>query len=720
MKRQGHTSLRRASLDRISLRKKKRPNMDTTSIVDHVEREMGNGPGFRTATHKTSHHQFLNWVTYSRDLSPDITEEQQRTCPVCETEFRDRRSMLQHICVCPQLSNGFYRCIHCNKKERIGRYHMNGCSDVRVCQDNWLKRMLSFRTSEVFVDNSETSSIGVDSQRAPWERIELPSETFAGLDARQYRVELATNEPTFASAPTAELDADWPALDLNSGAEAWGPIELPPWQSTESEEYYAGWPVVEMDGGWIPAEMPSWQPVELPGEPSDHPNPAPAFELHHRKASNLISLPAHGANHAHMDHDPSAVGCENIDEQSTDHATAQAERPNLRLEIENFAAQWQCSHEIHGDSASYHNTVGDHVRESFPRYEEYSSHNNGLDAQFPSPPTSPIIRYQHDTPVSPIEESLRSFSTSRSSRFSSLSSVLLNDTPATSCSYGSVSVEDKRPSAARMFEDREMCFEPDEMEYLPSSSSSADEIEEMMFHNSEDDTASTSSRSLEVQSTRTSSFDFDITSMSFQQDSIANLNLSTWSASSSLNDVMMRPATNAASFSPGLENDATAMNKFDVEFSSTSFHHGLSSPRLSSRSNSSWNPPSSTTTSGSSPNSEDDIIQSPKSDRRRPLARSPAIREVKVYRCSYGPCTFTPTGKRAYHKRTLQRHQEKCFYSPLPREKKPCKCTFPGCNKGFSRSDGLNAHRKTSGHQAKIELQLKEMDYKMREEVGFL
>ncbi|KAF8861254.1 hypothetical protein BDZ45DRAFT_687827 [Acephala macrosclerotiorum] len=79
---------------------------------------------------------------------------------------------------------------------------------------------------------------------------------------------------------------------------------------------------------------------------------------------------------------------------------------------------------------------------------------------------------------------------------------------------------------------------------------------------------------------------------------------------------------------------------------------------------------------------------------RRP--RHPMFREA--YKCRFGPCTFQPTGKRAYHKRILQRHQERCFYSPLPRDKKPCKCTFPGCNKKFSRSDNLNAHRKASGH----------------------
>ncbi|CZR61012.1 uncharacterized protein PAC_10908 [Phialocephala subalpina] len=675
MKRQGHTSLRRASLERISasLRKKNRISMDTTSTTaDYVEREIGSS-GIRTATHKTSHHQFLTWVTYSRDLSPDITEEQQRTCPVCESKFRDRRSMLQHICV--------------------------------------------------LVDDSETYSVGVDSTRAAWERIELPSEHFAGPDARKYRVELATNKTTSSPLSAAELDGDWPTLDLNSGSEAWGPIELPPWQSAEFEEDYAGWPAVEMDGGPIPAEMPFWQPAELPGDDhgtSGHPKPASALEANHQEASNLSSLPIHEVNHAYLDDEFPPVDCGNIAKHSTDNAATQAEmpkQPNLRLETGNFATQWQCSHETNSNSVFYHNTVGSHVRESFPRYEEYS-HNSMPDAEFPSPPTSPIMRHEHDTPVSPIENSLRSCPTSRSSRFSSLSSVLMDDTPTSSFSSCNVSVEPTYSSTSRVFEDREMCFEPDDMDSLPSSS--VDGVDQMMYHNPEHANTSTSPTLVEDRGTRTSSFNFDVTNMSFQHDPFSDWNLSTSSASSSLDDFMMRPAQDTASFSPDLENDTGVTNRFDAEFSNTGFEHDLSSLRRSSGSDASWNPPSSTSPPDGALNSEEDLAQSPKSDKRRPLARSPAVRDVEVYKCTYGRCTFVPTGKRVYHKRTLQRHQDKCFYSPLPREKKPCKCTFPGCNKGFSRSDGLNAHRKTSGHQAKIELQFKEADHEMREEVGFL
>lgn len=36
--------------------------------------------------------------------------------------------------------------------------------------------------------------------------------------------------------------------------------------------------------------------------------------------------------------------------------------------------------------------------------------------------------------------------------------------------------------------------------------------------------------------------------------------------------------------------------------------------------------------------------------------------------------------------------------SPLRRANKPFKCSYPGCNKGFSRSDSLLVHRKNQGH----------------------
>lgn len=76
--------------------------------------------------HRSSHLRFLAWVAYTRRFSNDaITNDERRTCPLlwCRTVFDNQDQMLQHVWNCPHLSKGLYFCFHCQKSERMGKFH---------------------------------------------------------------------------------------------------------------------------------------------------------------------------------------------------------------------------------------------------------------------------------------------------------------------------------------------------------------------------------------------------------------------------------------------------------------------------------------------------------------------------------------------------------------------------------------------------------------------
>ncbi|KUJ20460.1 uncharacterized protein LY89DRAFT_666131 [Mollisia scopiformis] len=730
MKTQGHKSIGRAiSLDRFSasLVRRKRSTADMSSMqAGHTEGGLRDNPSIRTTTHRTSHTEFLNWVTYSRDLSPDTTDDQRRTCPVCEKAFRDRRSMLQHIPTCSKLVNGFYRCIYCNEREKIGRYHMNGCIEVHVYQ-NWLKRILSFRSSKILVDASESNTLeAVETEvtRAPWERVELPSESLIELDSTRCVLELDSTE---ARSSTAELDGDGPTFGSDYRLDAWGPVhDMPPWQGDFTPEY-----ALNIYGGWGPIhEMPSWQPQELAGDGYDMSDVQQnSSDLHEncRAGCDPASPSSGGVNQTRPDYDHPIIVNESVIEHSNEAISARSEvlKPSLKLDTSNFARQSQ----YHPQEESYLPFCVDgtvqHAEENFHSDPRVQSESSISYTEFPSPPTSPIQQHEHDTPVSPIEYSPRSSSASSCSRFSSLSSLLMDDSSVSSFSSSDV-IFKHDSSDIRVFEDREMCFEPEDMDSFATPPdgqlSTSYDHGETMYSETETSTSMLLPLLSAAQDTTVYGFDLDSTHMSVQADTTTIECFNTSFDSIELDRIMNELTETSARLSPDIpETELARTNMFDVGIFDTIFPQDTiltDSVSSSESSPATDNRQSSTPPSIESLSPEDDHGQSPRSEGRRSLTRSPAFRAV--YKCTYGACSFEPTGKKAYHKRTLQRHQEKCFYSPLPREKKPCKCTFPGCNKGFSRSDGLNAHRKTTGHGVKIELQVMEGNDDTREAIGFL
>ncbi|KAE8441146.1 hypothetical protein EG329_005829 [Mollisiaceae sp. DMI_Dod_QoI] len=457
-----------------------------------------------------------------------------------------------------------------------------------------------------------------------------------------------------------ELDGGWPALELDGEADEWGPVpDLPPWESAESTSgLHDGYE-------WDPVyEMPSWQPPELAGDGydmSDFHTSALEVDAHHLAGNTLTSLLSQDAGRMHPNHELATTDGGSITTQ-----TDISKPPALKLDTKKLPIIWQHNDRKEIHTPIHHEDTGEHAHRNFLG----SGYNTSFDTKFPSPPTSPIMRQDHDSPVSPIEDSLWSFPTSGSSRFSSLSSMMLEDTPMSSFSSSNASANHSSSSTTRVFEEKDMCFEPDDMEFLPTSSNDETpvvyRIEEPTYFEREPEPASILLRLQEDQRSRTNTFDFDFNNMKVPWDYTTIGKFLPSSAGRSLDQSTIEPVRNAASCDPHLYTTPTA-------------HMSLLEQH----------PP-----------------PSPQSDNDHFPAQSPA--SDLLYRCTYGPCTFVPTGKKLYHKRTLQRHQQKCLYSPLPHKKKPCKCTFPGCNKGFSRSDGLNAHRKTSGHQVKIELQLKQ------------
>lgn len=64
---------------------------------------------------------FQNWVAYGRTSSPAVRPKEHLTCPLlwCRHRFDSLASCLQHVSVCPWLSNGYYWCPRCQRAERF-------------------------------------------------------------------------------------------------------------------------------------------------------------------------------------------------------------------------------------------------------------------------------------------------------------------------------------------------------------------------------------------------------------------------------------------------------------------------------------------------------------------------------------------------------------------------------------------------------------------------
>jgi len=64
---------------------------------------------------------FQNWVAYGRTSCPDVRAKEHLTCPLlwCRHRFESLASCLQHVSVCPWLSNAYYWCSQCQRAERF-------------------------------------------------------------------------------------------------------------------------------------------------------------------------------------------------------------------------------------------------------------------------------------------------------------------------------------------------------------------------------------------------------------------------------------------------------------------------------------------------------------------------------------------------------------------------------------------------------------------------
>lgn len=545
-----------------------------------------------------------------------------------------------------------------------------------------LKRILSFRSSKIFVDPSDTSISTHETTPAPSKPIELPSDSLAELGAAcAFEID----------GTGTRADGNWAALELDGGLNTWDLTgDASAWQPSIA--------MVELCSDQLTIqEMPAWLPPELAGDDcqssatsSASPDPCEVDQ----ESFDLTLLSSDTSLPAAMKIDSHPLTNYGINENSSQSLSTQeySFKPFLGLDTGSFVPMPLTSLEDQNGTLLYHATAV-----HYPELQRM-----GID--FPSPPTSPIPQFEHDTPVSPIEDSPQSFPMSRSSRFSSLSSIM-------SSLSSSDNSEDANP-AARIFDDIEMCFEPDNFDnhttspnalavsyspsllatYLPELEAGGDLP--VLLHNP-DTTACSAEACLHTMNVKMDNVMSDFFAKCFDG--------SNFEASSSPPGLPRQVGEHWA------ENDNIDVGLEDINY------HSSTDSTSSSPGN---DPQHASATSFIKPSTPmKRSTHSLKSKDHRSLSRSPALRAV--YRCTYGSCTFEPTGKKAYHKRTLQRHQERCLYSPLPREKKPWKCIFPACNKGFSRLDGLNAHRKTSGHGLKIELQVMEENNQLRDAEGF-
>ncbi|KAG9240107.1 hypothetical protein BJ878DRAFT_484148 [Calycina marina] len=99
--------------------------------------------------HKSTHLQFLSWVSYTRQYAlPSITDEERRTCPLlwCRQVFLNQEEMLRHVWNCEKLSKGLYWCFQCQKPETVGTSKCGGCHGSRSKTDriaNIARKMFS-------------------------------------------------------------------------------------------------------------------------------------------------------------------------------------------------------------------------------------------------------------------------------------------------------------------------------------------------------------------------------------------------------------------------------------------------------------------------------------------------------------------------------------------------------------------------------------------------
>ena len=64
---------------------------------------------------------FQNWVAFDRISAPHVRAREHLTCPLlwCRHRFENLASCLQHVSVCPWLSNAYYWCPQCRRVERF-------------------------------------------------------------------------------------------------------------------------------------------------------------------------------------------------------------------------------------------------------------------------------------------------------------------------------------------------------------------------------------------------------------------------------------------------------------------------------------------------------------------------------------------------------------------------------------------------------------------------
>lgn len=519
------------------------------------------------------------------------------------------------------------------------------------------------------------------------EHIELPSQSLSELGA-VCPFELDGTGTRADSDLAAELDGGLSTWDLTGDASAWQPM-------VAMMESCSDQPTIQ--------EMPAWQPPELAGDvfqssatSSASPDPCEAGQ----ESFDLTLLSSNTIIHAAMNIDSPPVTNYGIIENTSQSLSTQeySFNPSSWLDTGSSVPIVHTSLEDR-NSTLYHDTAVHCPDDKFLAFPELPR----VATDFPSPCTSPIPQFGHDTRVSPIEDSPQSFPMSRSSRFSSLSSIMSSLSPSDSS-------EDANPPA-RIFNDIEMCIEPGNFDKPTTSSPDISSVSYSpgLFTTYLPELEAGGDLPILLHSPETTACSADAY-LNVKMDNVtSDFFLYLFDASNL--EASSRPS---GLFPRQVGEHRVTDNNIDIGLDDINYH--------SSTDSASWspgnNPQQASATSFVQPSTPmKDSTHSLKSKDQRALSRSPAFRAG--YKCTYGSCTFEPTGNKAYHRRTLQRHQERCLHSPLPREKKPWKCIFPGCNKGFSRLDGLNAHRKTSGHKLKIELQVKEEKNQLHEVEGF-
>ncbi len=109
----------------------------------------GSRYSFADLTQQECQIAFQYWVAYVRKDLPDTVAQQNAICPLlyCGKVFDNLESYLHHVSVCPWLSNGWYRCPGCHRREKFTPPSPKGgeiSEQVDPRKETKLRRAVSF------------------------------------------------------------------------------------------------------------------------------------------------------------------------------------------------------------------------------------------------------------------------------------------------------------------------------------------------------------------------------------------------------------------------------------------------------------------------------------------------------------------------------------------------------------------------------------------------